>query len=370
MHELRHALLGGLRPSRHGGLEVPLQVGDAALPGASLQLARYGRHKPRVGVGDHEPDAREPPCLEARQEAVPALLALGVHGLDAQDVLAPVRSQPDRRHHGVGGDDGALPAAHVGGVQPEVAAGRPGEVAAPQGLHLGVQLAAEPRDLRARQRGDAEPLGDPLHLPGRDPRDVHLPHERGHRHVHPRPAGEHLLGEVGALPQLGDPQLDVARRRLQGARPVAVPAVGAGLRALAPGRPAGELGLLVHHRVHDQRQDPAGELAGVAALVPEPLEVEGLLEAHRHYTLIRGHRLPFIRYLSQRRIVGDVPPICPGSRAQAPRSPPALTPHLCALPLAETAAQFLAPERDIFSGTVHVRWCTAPFACDVCRISL
>ena len=38
--------------------------------------------------------------------------------------------------------------------------------------------------------------------------------------------------------------------------------------------------------------------------------------------------------------------------------------------LAETTAQFLAPERDAFSGTVHVRWCTAPFVCAACRITL
>ena len=38
--------------------------------------------------------------------------------------------------------------------------------------------------------------------------------------------------------------------------------------------------------------------------------------------------------------------------------------------LAETTAQFLAPERGTFSGTVHVRWCTAPFACAACRITL
>ena len=38
--------------------------------------------------------------------------------------------------------------------------------------------------------------------------------------------------------------------------------------------------------------------------------------------------------------------------------------------LAETTAQFLAPERDTFSGTVHVRWCTDPFACAACRITL
>ena len=38
--------------------------------------------------------------------------------------------------------------------------------------------------------------------------------------------------------------------------------------------------------------------------------------------------------------------------------------------LAETTAQFLAPERDTFSGTVHMRWGTAPFACVACRITL
>lgn len=136
---------------------------------------------------------------------------------------------------------------------------------------------------------------------------MHLPHERGYRHAHPWPAGEHLLGEAGALPQLGDPQPDASRRGPQGAQPIAVPAVGAGLRALASGRPAGKLGLPVHHCAHDQQRDPACKLAGIIALVPGPLEAEGLPETHRRYAPIEGHRLPFIRYLRQRRIVGDVP---------------------------------------------------------------
>ena len=38
--------------------------------------------------------------------------------------------------------------------------------------------------------------------------------------------------------------------------------------------------------------------------------------------------------------------------------------------LAEATAQYLAPERDAFAGTVRVRWCNVPFAWPACRITL
>ena len=239
-----------------------------------------------------------------------------------------------------GGDDGALPPAHVGGVRQQGVQAS-GKVAAPQSLPPRGQLwqSLETSEL---DREEMPGFSDPLHLPGRDP-DVHLPHWRGHRNVHPRPAGEHLLREVG--PSLGRSS---ARRpwRSSGCAPVAVPAVGAGLRALAPaGRPAGKLGLLVHHSVHDQRQDPARELAGVvrtrsrAAGREASLGTIGITLSSR--TSSSFHPLP--EATTDCRRCPSSPLVQAVGSGHGPRSPPALTPRLCALPTRATRFSDVGP---------------------------
>lgn len=308
MHEVPDGRLGVLGPARAGALEVALQVRHAALPGAALEQARDGGHEPGVAVGDHEANAGQPALAQPAEECRPGVLALGVDHVAAQEVLAPVGAQPDRGHDALRDDRRADPAAHVGGVEPQVAARRARKVAAAELRHLGVEVGAEARDLRARQRGYAQPGRHALDLAGGHAAHVHLLHDGGHRGVDARPSREHALGVVGAVPELGYLELHVAHGGLERPGAVAVAAVLPAVAALVAARAAHLLGLGVHQCVHHAAQHPARELARVAALLPKPRRLEGLVAAEAQYTLFLGHRLSFHSSpsLLQRRILGGV----------------------------------------------------------------
>ena len=309
VHEVPDGRLGVLGPARAGALEVALQVRHAALPGAALEQARDGGHEPGVAVGDHEANAGQPALAQPAEECRPGVLALGVDHVAAQEVLAPVGAQPDRGHDALRDDRRADPAAHVGSVEPQVAARRARQVAAAELRHLGVEVGAEARDLRARQRGYAQLGRHALDLAGGHAAYVHLLHDGGHRGVDARPSREHALGVVGAVPELGYLELHVAHGGLERPGAVAVAAVLPAVAALVAARAAHLLGLGVHQRVHHAAQHPARELARVAALLPKPRRLEGLVAAEAQYTLFLGHRLSFHSSpsLLQRRILGGVP---------------------------------------------------------------
>ena len=81
------------------------------------------------------PRSRSPPRNAAQESSLS-----GVDHVAAQEVLAPVGAQPDRGHDALRDDRRADPAAHVGGVEPQVAARRARQVAAAELLHLGVEV--------------------------------------------------------------------------------------------------------------------------------------------------------------------------------------------------------------------------------------
>lgn len=339
VHEVPDGRLGVLGPARAGALEVALQVRHAALPGAALEQARDGGHEPGVAVGDHEANAGQPALAQAAEERRPGVLALGVDHVAAQEVLAPVGAQADRGHDALRDDRRADPAAHVGGVEPQVAARRARQVAAAELRHLGVEVGAEARDLRARQRGYAQPGRHALDLAGGHAAHVHLLHDGGHRGVDARPSREHALGVVGAVPELGYLELHVAHGGLERPGAVAVAAVLPAVAALVAARAAHLLGLGVHQRVHHAAQHPARELARVAALLPKPRRLEGLVAAEAQYTLFLGHRLSFHSSpsLLQRRILGGVPSL--SRKGGGGACPASYTTSLCATVVAKDAAK-------------------------------
>ena len=134
---------------------------------------------------------------------------------------------------------------HVGGVDPQirpVAFDRPLE----EGLHLAVDLLAQPRDLALGDAAHAHRLDQVVDRAGRDALHIGFLDHRGQR----------LLGhaarlqearEVAALPQLGDAQLDRAGARLPVAVAVAV-ALGQPLRALLAIAGAGQAADLQLHQ--------------------------------------------------------------------------------------------------------------------------
>ena len=245
--------------------DVALEVRQAPLPGAARQDPGDGGDEPGVGVGHREPHAAQPPVPEGAEELGPGGLALAVEAGAAEELLVPGGRHADRRDERDARVAPAGPALHVGGVEPHVgvlALDRPG----PERLGLLVQPGAQRRHLGARQRRDAELLGDEPDLAGAHPRDVHLAHERDHGRLDARVALEYALGEVGPLAQLGDAQLEVAEGGRQGPLAVAVPAVDALGRPGAAGRAAGLLRLGVHQGVDHGLDHLPAELPQVVAL--------------------------------------------------------------------------------------------------------
>ena len=228
-------------PRRQQGAHVALEVDDAALPAGARQARGDGAHEPDVGAADDEAHAGEPAHAQRAQEPESARVGLSVDGCDADHAVRPVGSDANR-----GGDCGRLhaavpPAPDVGGVEEWVGHLDSAQVAGRQSTDLGVELSAHGADLVLREPLHSHPAGDPLHLPRRHAIGPRLRDGRRHRSVGARVALDYSLGEVGACPQLGDAQGDVAHRGGQPALAVAVVRVRLVL--------AEHVGLRVHHLV-------------------------------------------------------------------------------------------------------------------------
>ncbi len=228
-------------------------------------------------VGDDELDATQAASRQLAQELRPDRLGLRGADLHAQHLAPAVGVDAD------GDDDGdrddAPAAAHlqVGGVDPQigpVALDRPVE----EGLHLAVDLLAQPRDLALGDAAHAHGLDQIVDRAGRDALDVGFLDHRGER----------LLGhaarlqearEVAALPELRDAQLDGAGPRLPVAVAIAV-ALGRPQRVLLAIAGAGR-------RSHLQLHQPLG---GKADHLAQQIGVGGLLHERAQVHHVVGHR--------------------------------------------------------------------------------
>ena len=165
----------------------------------------------------------------------------------------------------------------VGGVDPQigpVALDRPVE----EGLHLAVDLLAQPRHLALGDAAHPHRLDQVVDRAGRDALDVGLLDHRGQRLLgHPPRLQE--AGEVAALPQLRDAQLDRAGARLPVALAIAV-ALGQPLGALLAVAGAGQA-------AHLQLHQPLG---GKADHLPQKIGVGGLLHQRPQVHHLVGHR--------------------------------------------------------------------------------
>jgi hypothetical protein len=159
-------------------------------------------------VGDHQLDAAQAPARELAQECEPEGLGLRGTDLEAEHLAPAVGVDGDRHDHGNRDDAALLAHLHVGDVEPEiwpVALQRSSQ----EGLHVVVDLAAQPADLALRDAAHAERLDqvvdqacrDALHLSLLDYRRDRLPGQA---------ARLKKAGEVTALAQLRDPQFEGA----------------------------------------------------------------------------------------------------------------------------------------------------------------
>ena len=131
------------------------------------------------------------------------------------------RDQGVHRHHPAALAD--LEDQRVGGHERERAA--VSQRSGAELLDVLVELVGHHRDLRLRQPGDAQGLHQLVHPPGRDPEQVAGRHHAGQRPLGALAPLQEPLGEVGALAQLGDRDVEGAGAGVEVAVPVAVAAV-------------------------------------------------------------------------------------------------------------------------------------------------
>ena len=187
-----------------------------------------------MGVGDDQLHAAQAARRQGAQEVEPEGLRLRGADRHAEHLAPAVAVDADRDGDGDRDDAPGLADLHVGGVEPEI-----GPVALDR---AGRGSRCTRSSISAQSRRDLA-LADPLHAhgadqvvhrAGRDALDVGLLDHRRQRLLG-GPAGLQEGREVGAAPQLRDPQLDRAGPGLPVALAVAVALVGPVGAALAMG---------------------------------------------------------------------------------------------------------------------------------------
>jgi len=204
---------------RHLGQDVPHEVDLTALPGGAQPLLSDGGLDAGVGVRDAERGPFHPPALELPEKDAPGVLRLVEHGLCGQDLPAPGLVHPAGDHHGHRDHPPLDPDLLVQGVDPEERI-LFGQGPGPKIGNLGVELLVELRDLGGGDVLDAHRSGQPLDLPGRDPVNEGLLHDRDERLLGP-PSLRDEEWDVAALPDLGHEKIDRPQTRINppGPRP-------------------------------------------------------------------------------------------------------------------------------------------------------
>ena len=208
-----------------------------------------------MGVGDDQLHAAQAAARQGAEEVEPERLRLRAADRHAEDLAPAVGVHADRDGHRDGDDAPGLADLHVGGVEPEigpVALDGAGEEVA----HPLVDLGAEARDLAAADALHAHGADQVVHRARRDALDVGLLDHRRQRLLG-GPAGLQEGGEVGAAPQLGDPQFDGAGPGL----PVAVAVAVALHQAVGAALAMGGAGHLAHLQLHQALRGEADHLA-------------------------------------------------------------------------------------------------------------
>jgi hypothetical protein len=184
-----------------------------------------------VRIGDGELDALQATSPQAAEERPPERLGLGLAHVQADHLPAAGFVDAVGDHQGLVADPARLADPLHLGVQPQIRVGalqRP----LPEDPDLLVQPTAQAGDLVLAQVVQAELLDQPVDLAGGDAIHIRLLDHRHHRLLGP-PPGLQEGGEVGALAQLGDGQLQAADPGVPLAGSVAVAVGGPFQAALA-----------------------------------------------------------------------------------------------------------------------------------------
>jgi hypothetical protein len=206
----------------------------------------------RMRVADDQLDAPHTPRAQALQDLPPQDHVFAEADIQTQDLAHAVGAHP------VGNDDGhalhAMVLAHVlvAGIDPYVGVLRI-EPPGAEGGDLRIEASRHAADFALADPGDAQALHQGFYLPRRDALYVGFGHHADQGLLAPL-ARFQPGGEVAALPQLGEGQLQRAHPRVPGPRAVAValrrPLVGP-LVALRPDLGADlRLHQLLHQPAH------------------------------------------------------------------------------------------------------------------------
>jgi hypothetical protein len=248
---------------RDAAEQVPRPV-DAAASERGVQGLGGGGAQALVAVGHHQLDAAQAPVGERAQEVGPERLGLKGAGRHARDLAPAVGVHGGGDYHGGAHDPPVLAHLHVGGVGPQagpLALDRPGE----EGAHPRVDLLADAAHLAL---GDAREAHGPDRVvdgTGRDAVHVGLSDHRRQGALG-RAARLRDGREVGALPELGDPEVDPSRPGVPRPLAVAVALVGAGRAAPAVAGAAQPFHLERHRPLGGVGQRLAHQVGGAALL--------------------------------------------------------------------------------------------------------
>jgi hypothetical protein len=179
-----------------------------------------------VGVAGDQLDPGQAAGGQVPEEGQPAGAVLAGGHLDAQDLAVSVSvdaggDQGVHRHH----------AATLADLEHEGVGGHEGEragvlqAAGAELFDVFVQVLGHHRHLRLGQAGDTQGGHQLVHPPGRDAQEVAGRHHRGQCTLGSLAALKQPLGEVGALPQLGDRDVEGPGASVEIAVAVAVAAV-------------------------------------------------------------------------------------------------------------------------------------------------
>src|SRR3569832_1859911 len=187
------------------GKRIAHEVNAAALPGSMKHLA-HGGLDAFMGIGDDEFDAAQAAPCELAQELSPEGFGFGWRDVHSQDFSAPLavssHRDDDRHRH----DATVLARLYVGRVDPEV---RPVAFDGPlqEGLHLAVDLLAEPADLALGDAAHAHGLDEIVDRPRQNAIDVSFLDNRAQGLLNQPPRLQEGR-EIAAFPELGDTQLN------------------------------------------------------------------------------------------------------------------------------------------------------------------
>jgi hypothetical protein len=258
------------------GQGIAHEVHAATLPGGAEHLGDGGLEA-FMGVGDYQLHATQTAPGEAAQELHPERLGLAVANCHAEHLPPAVGVDADGDDHRDGDDVVVAPHLQIGGIEPDI-----GPLAfdlPPQEcIHPLVDLAAQARHLALADAVHAERLHQVIDRAGGDALDVGFLDDRSQRLLG-HPARFQEAGEVAAMAQLGNAQLDGAGAGAPVSVAVAVTLVGALGAAFAWCGAAQRLGL--------QRHQAFG---GKADHLAQERRVGALLEQRAKGDLVIGHR--------------------------------------------------------------------------------